>query len=218
MTRIGDLSADELARHAFNVFLYQGRTQRGGRLAYHALTLDPRNAAALRSLSDLLDQPGTEVLAAVVMEYVMDPASGFRDDEKAALDAVLFRARWWWGFAKHDSGQKDLTAGDFEDRSRFRLDEERYRAFLGRVVGPSGGLEQAARAAHLLMGTVSGLMAHVEKGDHVELPDLLQPERFERTPAYDAFLDSPLGDLEKLEIARQEKRWPSPEDYASARE
>lgn len=215
MTRLGDLAADELARHASNLFLYQGRTQRGARLVYHALALEPRNAAALRTLSDLLDQPGTEVLAAVVMEYVMHPDSGYTPQERARFDELLFRSRWWWGFARHDSGRKDLTEADFEDRSRFTLEEERYRAFLGRVVVPAGGMEAAARAAHLLMGTVSGLMAHAQKGEAVDIPDLIHPESFVRTEAYAAFLESPLGDLEKLEVARREKRWPSPEDYAS---
>lgn len=212
---LGDLTAAQLARHAYNVFLYQGRTQRGARLAYHALALEPRHTAALRALSDLLDQPGTEVLAAACLEYVMDPDSGFPEEEKPAVEALLFRARWWWGFARHDSGRKDLNPADFEDRARFHLDEDRYRAFLLGVVGPAGGLGAAARAAHLLLGTVSGLVTHAEKGERVELPDLLQPERFLRAPAYDEFLRSPLGDLETLEACRQEKRWPSPEDYAT---
>lgn len=215
MKRLGDLTADELARHASNLFLYQGRTRRGARLVYHALVMDPRNAAALRALSDLLDQPGTEVLAAAVMEYVMHPGSGYTPEDRARFDELLFRSRWWWGFARHDSGQKDLTEADFADRSRFTLDEERYHAFLDRVAVPAGSLEAAARAAHLLMGTVSGLVAHVEKGEAVDIPDLIFPESFARTPAYAEFLESPLGDLEKLEVARREKRWPSPEDYVS---
>ena len=41
MTRIADLNADQLAHHALNIFIAQGRHVEGARVIYRALQLDP---------------------------------------------------------------------------------------------------------------------------------------------------------------------------------
>lgn len=70
---IRDLAADQLARHAENVFLFQGRHQACARLSYHALRLDPNQPLAIRTLSDMLtgdqlQESGWEQLSAVALE------------------------------------------------------------------------------------------------------------------------------------------------------
>ena len=52
---ISQLNADQLARHAFNIFLYHNRHVVGARLIFRALELDCREPTALRCLSDILD-------------------------------------------------------------------------------------------------------------------------------------------------------------------
>jgi hypothetical protein len=201
--RLRELDADALARHAWNLFLYQGRTQLGARLIYRALELEPDHPVALRSLSDFLDQPGTEVLAAAVLEHAMATVPS------PAFEELLFRARWWWGFAAHDSGSTSLNPQDFEDRGRFTLDEPRYRAFLADV----GPVDSASRAAWRMVGVVSGMIRHRQKGEEVGLADLHDPAVLEPTAEYEQWLDSePDPRLEGMERARQERRWVGPQD------
>ena len=67
MTRIADLNADQLAHHALNIFIAQGRHVEGARVIYRALQLDPHHPGALRCLSDFLAHEGTEPFAAVTL-------------------------------------------------------------------------------------------------------------------------------------------------------
>ena len=104
MIAIKELNASQLARHAFNVFLFSGRHVTGAKLIYRALALDPRNAEALRCLSDLLDAEGTEVFSAVVLEYALDEGTGISGEGRDVLDNLRFLAIWSWGFSSHKSG------------------------------------------------------------------------------------------------------------------
>ena len=80
MARIGDLTATQLARHAENVFLFQGRHQECARLAYHCLSLDPFEPTGLICLSDILcgdqlEESGFEQFSASVLEYALEKSS-----------------------------------------------------------------------------------------------------------------------------------------------
>src|SRR2546428_4925356 len=92
MPLIKDLSASQLARHASNVFLFQGRHVIGGRLLYHALVLNPREGEALHGLSDFHDHEGTQELSAVVMEEGLAPETGPSEAERTTTHATRVRA------------------------------------------------------------------------------------------------------------------------------
>ena len=202
MPRIEDLTASQLARHAANLFLFQGRHVTGGRLLYHALVLNPHEGEALRGLSDFHDHKGTEQLSAVVMEYALTPETGVPEAERKVIDEVRFRSIWWWGFSRHESGQTGLLADDFGDRSRFQVDEKRYGEFIGEVIKLGGSLEGAFRGAHTLAGAMSGLLTHLQFGARSPLEEIFHPERFARTEAYDRWLKEDTAELDELERAR----------------
>jgi hypothetical protein len=197
MGRIRDLTPDQLARHATNVFVFEGRHEIAARLAYHAVAKDPRHPEALHRLSDLLDQPGTEALSAAVLEYALS----LRPDR--LLDETRFSSMWAWGFSRHKSGATSLLPGQFADRSQFEVDEERYRAFVGDVVAKAGSLERALRSAHALVGVMGGLLAHSNLGPRATLDEIYHPERFGPTPAYERWLDEDTAKLDELEEKRR---------------
>lgn len=116
MTAIEDLSAQQVARHAFNVFLFSGRHQTGAKLIYHALRLDQTSAEALRCLSDLMDADGTQVFSGVVLEYALSESTGITGEDRRVLDDLRFMAKWSWGFARHKSGNPHLGQEAFADR------------------------------------------------------------------------------------------------------
>src|SRR2546425_7327050 len=101
MPLIKDLSASQLARHASNVFLFQGRHVIGGRLLYHALVLNPREGEALHGLSDFHDHEGTQELSAVVMEDALAPGNRPSEPERTPIDATKGRAISSWGVSPH---------------------------------------------------------------------------------------------------------------------
>ena len=179
--------AAQLARHAENVFLFQGRHVLGARLIYHALLLDPKNWSALQRLSDFMDSKGTEQLSAAVLEYMLAPDVGALPEVRQEVDNLLFLCKWTWGFSRHRSGRPDLAGEDFRDRRAFTVDEARYRQeFLDPVVSLGGGsLAGAVRATHALAGRLGGLLRHREYTRNVPLEEIFHPERYVRTPEYD---------------------------------
>src|SRR2546426_2428991 len=100
MPLIKDLSASQLARHASNVFLFQGRHVIGGRLLYHALVLNPREGEALHGLSDFHDHEGTQELSAVVMEDALAPENGRSEPGRTLIDSKRVAAIWSWGVSR----------------------------------------------------------------------------------------------------------------------
>src|SRR2546426_11150835 len=97
MPLIKDLSASQLARHASNVFLFQGRHVIGGRLLYHALVLNPREGEALRGLSDFHDHEGTQELSAVGIEEAPPPGTRPFGPGRKLIHATRVLALLWWG-------------------------------------------------------------------------------------------------------------------------
>src|SRR2546425_7381534 len=104
MPLIKDLSASQLARHASNVFLFQGRHVIGGRLLYHALVLNPREGEALHGLSDFHDHEGTQELSAVGMEYALPPETRLLEPGRTLIHATRVCAISGLGCRRHDHG------------------------------------------------------------------------------------------------------------------
>src|SRR2546427_5676278 len=104
MPLIKDLSASQLARHASNVFLFQGRHVIGGRLLYHALVLNPREGEALHGLSDFHDHEGTQELSAGGMEYPLAPGTRLSGPERTPLHTTRLRSTSKRGVIRHHRG------------------------------------------------------------------------------------------------------------------
>lgn len=204
-TAIEKLSAQQIARHAFNVFLFSGRHQTGARLIYHALRLDRANAEALRCLSDLLDADGTQTFSGVVLEYALSEEAGIAGAARTELDDLRFLAKWSWGFSRHKSGNPHLGQEDFADRTTFVVDEDRYQEFLAQILKPAGSLSNGFIAAHTLCGAMAGFLVHRDFGGKVDIGESVHPERFAETPAYLEWLKTPTDELDALENARQKK-------------
>ncbi|HAF45803.1 MAG: hypothetical protein A2100_03515 [Sideroxydans sp. GWF2_59_14] len=206
---IEHLNASQLARHAFNVFLFSGRHQTGARLIYRALELQPHNAEALRCLSDLLDSNGTEVFSGVVLEYALSEEPQFSVEERQTLDDLRFLAKWSWGFSSHTSGNPHLAQDAFADRSAFLVDDSRYQQFLDQILTRTGSLEGGFKAAHTLCGAMAGFLQHGELGGKAGVVESLHPEQFQKTEVYSQWLQSPTDELDALEKARLEKSKPT---------
>ena len=146
MTRIADLNADQLAHHALNIFIAQGRHVEGARVIYRALQLDPHHPAALRCLSDFLAHQGTEPFAAATLEHALSGAVPLNDDARRMLDDLRFLDIWSWGFSRHVSGETNLSSEAFKNREDFLFDGPAYAAFLNTVTEPAGSLQGAFQA------------------------------------------------------------------------
>lgn len=206
--KIRELSAAQFGRHAETVFLFAGRHQSCARLVYHALALDPREPRALIALSDLLagDQvkaSGWEQLSAAVLEYGLRsplPAEALADVERH-----LFLAKWSWSFAKKKDGAATASWEELQNRSLFAVDEQRYAEFLGEIVKRCGSLDGCLRVAHALAGVMGGLLVHATLAGKAAVEEVFHPDRFERAPAYDAWLDGGTEELDALEEARRKR-------------
>lgn len=206
---IGELSAEELVRYAFNVFLYQGRTQTGARLIYQALTKDPSNADALRSLFDYLNVEGTEKLAATVLEYGLSPHGAQDEAGKKQLANHLYAALWLWGLAKDAPLPSGEGNSELYRPTEFVLNEEGYRAFIEPIIEQSGSLEKAFKGAHNLLGIAGNLIQH-RKQAAPDMDELYHTERFIPTNDYEHWLRSTTEELDEMEAARQKGRWYQP--------
>jgi hypothetical protein len=208
MPIISQLTTSQLARHAFNVFLFAGRHVTGARLIYHSLALDHYQPEAIRCLSDLLDKDGTEIFSAVALEYALACDSGIPTEARRTLDDLRFLAKWSWGFSKHKSGKPHLGGEQFEDRTQFDVDEARYQEMVQQAVRAAGSLSGAFTAAHTLSGAMGGLLTHIRFGAQASLDELFHPAQFERTSEYDVWLASSTDELDALERARPHIHYP----------
>jgi len=204
---IADLDAAQLARHAENVFLFQGRHQACARLSSHALRLDPNQPLALRTLSDilcgnLLKQSGWEQLSAAVLEYGLRTDGPIRGEDRAMLENHLFLAKWSWAFVKRVDGKTTCTWEELQDRSLFREERDRYLTFLADIVNRCGSIERTFEAAKTLGGVMGGLLVHREKGGEAPVEEVFFPDRFIEAPAYAEWLASPTAPLDTLERER----------------
>lgn len=205
---IEHLNAAQLARHAFNVFLFSGRHETGARLIFRSLELQPHDPLALRCLSDFFDAEGTEMFSAVVLEYALSEKLALGTEDRKTLDDLLFLSKWTWGFARHSSGSPHLAQADFADRSAFTMDAAGYGEFLGHALGPAGSLEAGFRAAHTLCGAMAGLLQHRDLGGKAGFDEAYHPEQFQKSAAYDEWLRTTTEELDELEKARREKSKP----------
>lgn len=205
MTRIADLNADQLAHHALNIFIAQGRHVEGARVIYRALQLDPHHPGALRCLSDFLAHQGTEPFAAVTLEHALSGAFPLDDDARRMLDDLRFLDIWSWGFSRHASGEANLSGEAFKNREDFVFDGPAYAAFLNTVTEPAGSLQGAFQAAVRICGLMSGLLRHPQK-DNPAFDDVLRSSTLIETEAYPAWLASPTDDLDALDQAIQAQR------------
>lgn len=208
--KIADLDADQLARHAENVFLFQGRHQACARLSYHALRLQPEHPLALRTLSDMLtgdalQESGWEQLSAAVLEYALRPGTAIPEADRAPLRDHLFMAKWSWAFVKRLDGQTTCTWEELQNRSLFREETERYAAFLAGVVDRCGSIESTFRAALTLGGVMGRLLVHRDRGVDAPIEEIFTPGNFVEAPAYAEWLASTTNPLDTLERERQRR-------------
>lgn len=204
------LSADQLAEHALNIFITQGRHVEGSRVIYQALQLNPQHPLAMRCLSDFLAYEGTETFAAAVLEYALSPACTLDDETRKTLDDLLFLSIWSWGFSNHKSGEPHLGGDAFDRREDFTLDQEGYDKFIGSLVSRTGSLEQAYQSAITLCGSIAGFLQHSSK-PVPDLADCFNRADFSITPIYEQWLaesPEPVDEL-KASVERMKHADPS---------
>jgi len=205
-SKISDLNASQLARHAFNTFLFSGGPHvTGAKLIYRALQLDPKNPEAIRCLSDLLAIEGTEIFSAIALEYALSENVKLTNKERNEFDDLLFLSKWTWKFSRHKSGKPLLSKEDFSNRTEFEVDETKYRQFLEQIIWPPVSLVTAFQAAHTLSGALAGFLVHMDPQRKIGVEESLFPERFQISPTYQEWLESDTVELDSLEEARQKK-------------
>ena len=203
MAAIRDLTPGQLARHAFNVFLFSGRDVIGARLTYRALSMDNNEPLGLRCLSDLMDRDPLQMYSAAALEYGVSPSTTMAAGDRTRLDDHLFFSKWCWGFSKHVSGSSELSGADFARREDFALDEASYRAWFNELLAPAGSLGNAYHSALRLVGIMGGLVQHRTLGMKGGLDDLVRDDLYELTPFYAQWSASSTDDLDLLEERRQ---------------
>jgi hypothetical protein len=205
MSSISTLSSENLATHAFNIFLTQGRHIEGARIIYHALKLHPQNPVALRCLSDFHAKEGTEQFSAVTLEYALSEACGIQGPYRQVLDDLRFLSIWSWGFSKHKSGSTNLDGAAFQTRDDFVFDATGYKSFVDGVVGRCGTLESACNASHCLTGVMAGFLRHISKPNPA-IDEVIDPTQFIETDAYIQWLQSSADHLIELDRSVQARR------------
>ena len=143
------------------------------------------------------------MFAGIVLEYALRVADPLDGAARKQLQAQRLLTVWTLGYARHRSGSDRLMPEDFADPSMFDVDEDGYRKYLDQVRVPAGSLEADFRAAHTLCGALSGFLAHRDGRTQVGLQDVLHPEQFEKTPAYETWLNYDVAQLDALEMERQ---------------
>jgi hypothetical protein len=205
MSSISTLSAENLATHAFNIFLTQGRHIEGARMIYRALRLEPQHPLALRCLSDFHANEGTEQFSAVTLEYALSESCGIKGPYHQVLDDLRFLSIWSWGFSKHRSGSTNLDGAAFQTRDNFVFDATGYKNFVDGLVGRCGSLELAYQASHCLTGVMAGFLKHKSKPSPA-IEDVADPTQFVETDAYAQWLQSSADPLIELDRSLQARR------------
>jgi hypothetical protein len=140
----------------------------------------------------------TKPFAAAALEYAIDRKSDISIEDKAAIEDLLFSAKWSWGFSRHKSGEANLTPDDFKDRAAFKVDRSKYRNFLDKAVRPARSLENAVRSARILCGLIGGIVEHRSKGESVLISDTYRHDQFKRSTGYAEFLRGSADNLESM--------------------
>ena len=117
---------------------------------------------------------------------------------REALEVLRRRLCWRWGLAAENGGSDRLDGAAFEDASRFTVDEAAYRSFVEEARPPEVSIEAGFRAAHLLAGSMGGLVTHFTRGQKAGLDELFHPERFVETKMRLKWLASEVGDLPSM--------------------
>lgn len=192
------LTADELAEHAFNVYLSQGRHPLGARLIYRALELSPSHSLALRCLFDLLNQDGMQVFSAITLEYALLYADHDTIEELHAFEELLFMAKWSWGFSHHCSGKKDLHPKDFKNRHDFNHNELQYNDFIHKILqnnlllvsDTQNNLMAAFACAKTLCGIMAQFLVNKDQQKTTQFNSIFNPDSFIKTDSYKDWLNS----------------------------
>lgn len=187
MTTFAQLTPDQLAERALQIYQAQGRQVDGGRLLYRALELNPKHPVALRCLVDFLAHQGTEPFAACVLEYALSPACALTAEEYKALDDLRFVYMWSWRFSQHKVSNDQLQRDAFARREDFSVDHVRYEAFVNSVVSHAGSLESAFQAALTLCGSVVHFLRH-NTSTAPGIDDCFNRAEFSPTQVYEQWL------------------------------
>jgi len=193
MIQIAQLSAAQLAHYAWQELATNGISKEGCRFIYHSLVLEENEPDGLGILSHYFDTDHLEGFSAAILEYACSSACPISREHKLKYDEARFKAKWFWGFSQRKDGQKWLRTIDFENRSDFIVDEERYQEWLIKPLMAKGGsLRNIVEAAHTFMGCVGELLSHKIYGRKATFEEIYSPERFVKTSQYDQWLSSPL--------------------------
>jgi hypothetical protein len=162
-TSIADLPGTLVASFAQMSFVVSGRNRWTAGLLHRALDLEPSDVVALSTLSGFLDDgalatfpSGFKMLSAIVLERLLAPESLLSSAEKARLDDERFLSMWGWKFSRHRDGKTELVAAEFRDRTRFVVDDDRYRAWWNEAVTAAGSFDAAFDAATCVPGFLAG--------------------------------------------------------------
>ena len=196
MKKIKNLTATELARYASNVFLYVGRNSICATLIYRCLELEPNHPVGLRALSDFFDQEGTEALSAIVLEYLIEAQLSLTPEAEQENKQLLFQAKWWWGFAKHKSGNTNLSAEELMKHEDFEVSEEQYQTFIGGLIEGLGSKKAVVENSVKLLGIYGGIINGDVISENDTLLDILKRNDLNLNGEYETYLNESTEELE----------------------
>lgn len=185
MKKVADLSAEETARLASEIWRYSGDRANGSKLLYCALCKDGKDARALQLLIERIDEFANDAVAIMLADYALAqlPAG----DRAAKIEFLRLRKLFQLGLLKLKSGG-DPSETDWQDASLFVLDEPGLEKLKTDLLGDLRDPLAVFEAARRLLGVESGLLRHFSLRPELSFQELLQADQFEPTPLYDEFL------------------------------
>lgn len=121
------------------------------------------------------------------------------DEEKRHRDSMYASAMCIWGLARTKSGEESVPLYAFyDDPYQFIFNEEGFQALIKPIIEMAGGLENAVRGVHTMMGGIGGILEYIGDSETVSNEEMFDSDNFRVTEEYQKWLGSSVKELEEM--------------------
>ena len=189
MSMVQDLSANEAATTASEIWKHRGERKAGQQLLYYALTKDDTCDKALLVLTDMLETIADEQVAVVVAEYTFSHVTDAAI--KSRINLIRRLTLYRLDLLSHPSANmSDLPIEEWQNSPEFIVDEQGIANVTKELLGTSRTPRQAFEAACLLLGVHAGLMVPKISKSISTFDDCFYPDNFRKCDGYSSFLSA----------------------------
>jgi len=193
MTKIKDLTSEELSRLARTVEFGEGEFATVGKLAYYSMVLDDKPVAGFKYLLPMiagLPLDGHDILVPAVCEYACSLLQDAEDVEPSeSFSRKLILQRYLIGLYTPNS--PDLELSPLDSIESFSFDQKKHQDLIQKCTNGTGDLSLAWKAYRWSTGLNAGAIKHKTLGSNVPLEKLLEEndEEFLTTDEFNLFLE-----------------------------